>query len=360
MWYFTVLALFTVTSASLLSERGTSPVDEDKLRVFTYYFRKSLYGIIADKWSETEPVRERLDRERPVCEATFARQESACQKCAEKECDQNLVEVLLKKAEKVFKDLGKGVRDGLKDIGKPFEDIGKGLENLGGDVIEKVKDLGKNLENGIKDVGKGIEDGVKSVGSGVANGIKDIAKTVHKVFVPRIRLPRIRFRFRGFGKKKRSVDYLSESEELESYPSPDDAEYALFRRYLIESEVRRCMEKCAVCRPFLSDDETAQIRSVCGEEYVQLSTLDTIRIVLPRLGALHERVLNEEDLIVKSVDCDLNSYSMDKDEFSRAHINVYFEEGYQTYQSKHPFKVRDIPTSAALMAKEYYDLFMES
>lgn len=424
MLFLTLLPLLTVTSANLLSQRANSPVDGDKMRLFTSQFRQTLTHLIADKWNETRPLVEMLRSERSICESRFAETEASCQSCAKSKCtpkEDDLIDVLLKTAEEMFKkyvfgeivgllgfteitdffegigkkfldlpvvgklgdfleDLGKGLVkwDGWKDIGDSFEDlgkgildigedIGKGLKHFGGQVEDTVKDLGKGLEDGIKDIGKGLEDGVKGlgkgledgikgIGKGIENGIKDIGKTVHKIFVPRIR-----FRFRRiFGKKKkRSVEYLPESEDIEAESSSDEAEYALYRRS-IEPEVRQCMERCSVCGPFLQDDATERTRSVCGNTFVELSTSDTIMTVVPKLQALYKRVTDDDNLIVSSLECDLSSYSFSNNAFSRAYINVFFENGYQTYQSVHPFNAGEIPTSAALMAKEYWDLFMEA
>ena len=251
------------------------------------------------------------------------------------------------------KDLGEDVEDGVKHLGKGIEDtvkdLGKGLE-------DGVKDLGKGLEDTVKDIGKGLEDGIKDIGKGLENGIKNLGKSITKVFkprisLPRISLPRISFR-RSWGKKRRrSLSYYDED--------LDDEDEALSHiRREVDPDVRECMEKCASCDPFLVDEQT-RIRLVCGPDFVQLS--NDVKSIVSKIKLLYDHVMDDHNPIVSSVECDTDSFSFADLSFANVKITVFFEGGYRTYRTELPFhaSVEKTAVSAALMAKEYYDTFMQ-
>ena len=172
-----------------------------------------------------------------------------------------------------------------------------------------------------------------------------------RIRLPRIRLPRIRvrrfrvrFRSRRWGKKKRSVDAITDS-----YDSVSDLQ--------LRDTVEECMARCSTCEPFLGQPNEI-VDSICGKKLLEQN--ETISRTVRKLEKLADHVIQEENnQLVVSVEYDPITYDPNQGGFTGVFVNAYFESGFRTFQSKIPYKLSANSDTAALLAAEYWKEFMK-
>ena len=356
-----------------VEKRASYPVDPLTVRVVT----SELGEIVASKWNEAKPLIERLEIDMAICESRIISQQQICEECTTRECtpeEMDIVDFISEGSVKLVKNLAKGIEDFGKDVGDELEnfgenvidkikdfgggledigkDIGKGIKNIGENAIDTVKDVGKGIGDGIKDVVDNVQDTVEDIGKGIGkvadkvhDTIKDVGKSVgkavSKVFrAPRISVPRIRFR--RWGKKKRAVNDVTDF-----YDSVSDI-------YLRDT-VEECMARCSACEPFLEQPKLI-VGAICGDELLKLNK--TVSLTTHKFKVLKNHVTKENSQFITSVEYDPNTFDPNQGGFTGVFVNAYFERGFRTYQSKVPYRLSAISDTAALLAAEYWELFM--
>ena len=366
MWGLALLSMLATVAYSHL----TFPVSSDTVsNVAT-----EIGEIAVREWNNILPKVDRLETDMAICDVRLANQQAICEECAERVCtedEKNAIDLicygaikLVKKVTDKIKDIGKDVvgdlknlgnkvKDRIKDIGKGIKDIGKGIgkgiKKVGEKTVDAVKKIGKGIEKGVKKIGKGIEKGVKKVAEKIKDIGKGIGKSVRKVLPRirrvRIRVPRIRFRFRRWGKKKRSIDVMDDDED----PVSD---------LILRDTGEECMSMCSSCKPFL-EDPSRLTSSICGNELLELN--GTVSLALHKLKVLRDHVAKEDNnLLVTSINYDPTSYDNNKGGFTRVDVNAFFEGGFRTFKSEVAYNAAASSDYARLVAGEYWKLFLKA
>ena len=353
MWSLALVLLLATGADS----QSTFPVSSDTVAAIT----NKIGEIAVREWNDIIPLVDRLETDMALCDIRLVNQQASCEACAERECtedERNVIDLIIYGslmptkiiADKIkdigkavllgdLKNLGEHVKDSIKDIGEGLKDIGKGigkgLKKVGDKTIGAVKKIGKGIEKGVKKVAEKVKD----IGKGIGKAVTKILPKIRRV---RVRVPRIRFRSRRWGKKKRSIDVMDD------YEDPD------FDLTLRGTE-EECMSLCSACNPFL-EDPTRLMGSVCGNDFMELNR--TVSSTLHKLKVLRDHVMKEDNnLLVTSINYDPASYDSNKGGFTRVDVNAFFEGGYRTFKSGVAFNAGS-SDYASLVADEYWKLFL--
>ena len=296
----------------------------------------SLGHIAYADWQAIQPDMDKLKNDTAKCNTTLYQELEKCKSCAKKECEPSLEEIIvyyLEEGAQPFVEFGNMVADwgAWQEIGDFFEDKGEAFANWGG---------WGTMEDFFSNVGKGFvgwsgweefEDLGKTIGSGLVNFGKkfgDIGK-IGDLFRRRRSSKELAYLYRAL------AELYTREEEL-------------------DPKVKQCMEKCDVCAPFLLD-KNGMIDSVCGPELRQLNTSVFFRVTRVQLAKTFFEDKGNPIIIKFEYTPAFDPTIMG---FKPVRLTAVVNQGANpsnTYVSKNPYKLGQIPATAALMAKEYFE-----
>ena len=324
-------------------------LDSHSFASFFQQFGGTLAHILGGEYNETKPWAEKLRSDMAQCKTMMEAKQTVCKSCAKSKCKPGVDDIIvhyLGIAASPFVDFGNLIGDwkAWDDMANWFEGAGKGFVNWGGwnDMGDFFENIGKGFVNwpGWGDIGKWFEnfgqDFANFFKNDVGGWFSDFGNDIGNIF----------------GRRKRSL-MLSRRAGGEQLLHLYRALSELYSRE-ISSEAKACMQKCDSCTPFLSDTET-MINTICGPELLQLNA--TYFNTITKLLLVYKLLTDEKQPIIMSLQYDPTSFDMAIMGYSRIKIAAKFTaSGYSDFAPHQGYMMMKIPTSAALIAKEYWEL----
>ena len=334
MWHpLLAVAILTLADArDIQSKRVTSgyvALDSFNFNVFFNQFGSTLAYIIGGEYNETKPQAEKLREDIEECKTLITAKQAVCKACAKDACEPGLDDIIvyyLKEAGQPFVDFGNLIGDwsGWDDMSNFFEGAGSGFVSWSG--WDDANDFFENIGGSI-----GSWSGWSDIGNFFENFGLDFADL--------------------FTRRKRSLMLKGGRNEKLAY-----LYRALTKVYSRQSnlsdEARACMEKCDSCSPFLSDTDT-MINTICGEELLQLNA--TYYVTIMKLKLVYGFLTDKTNPLLTSLNYNPTSFDPTVMGYPNVELVAMFSEGYREFKPTEPYRMMQVPTSAALMAKEYWD-----
>ena len=371
-----VLGILAVTDGRYSLSKRTSPESptEAAMNYIVRQYRYTLLKILAAKRTELLPKIKTLKEEAPACKAKIATKSEQCKTCAKDECKPSfgeIIEAYLKIGGDYMKypfvefanlqiwiDIGdyfnsKGddflnwsgwgdANDFFDNIFNPlyswsgWEKIGDTFGSIGDIDFGDIEDLFGDLGDWGLDILGDIGDWGKDLGDDLFGGL--------------------------FRRKKRSVGSLKQRER-ELWLSLYRAVSNKLDRRDIDPDVKKCMENCDECTPFLNTETL--LASICGDEFANLN--DTVNRTASAIEVIYKRVMDSDNLILTKIAYNpaVKSESSDPKEYGYTEVDLTVKsaDGYITYRATNPYNPSSLKyaaASAARFALEYWERYYQN
>jgi len=333
-----LLSLLAVSNGAVLEKRGLQSLDPLTLQTFTSIFRKTLLDKVAIEWNATIDMSNKLASDMTVCKTKVQTQVDDCRAQTQTTCqsdpsfsdyltfvnpytylqgplndmaskfgdikdllgDQaagffNSINGLANSVSGSFSSAFSSVKTGINSLGSYFTGLGSSAIDLGSQVGSGVGDLGSGIKDGLTDAGHALEHAGSSIGHAIG-GV--------------------------FGKRDE-----------------------------IDTDTRKCMEKCNKCTPLLLPTQSQMIGAVCGQDIVNRN--NTINSRAQMLKTIVDAATNRNKAVVTKVEFDPSSMNSQM-QILNVYITALLNGRESRYKTTIPYSMMNMPSTAQQMALEYW------
>ncbi|WAR27941.1 hypothetical protein MAR_013645 [Mya arenaria] len=293
---------------------------------FINTFGEALLNKIAVEVNSTADLAAQLEPRVNICAKAVAAQQETCTLCATNKCSSS-------------PNLGDVILGGLK-LANPIRYLEPELNKIGSTLGVVIKVFGKE-SSAYGELKRAFSS--KSINK----GIESLRIDIKNVIVPGMDI--IKSGFTSLGSTI-GGGFVSAGKFAGDFVG---GIFSGRRRRDISAADRACMRKCDSCAPFLLSTQDEIIEAVCGPEITAMNA--TLQAKIERIAIVYDALIDNEKAIVEQIRFDPKSMDPTTWEYTFVTIKTNVSGVFVEYQTSVTYSPMNLPTTATLMALEYWE-----